>query len=258
MKKNLLSFFFAAFAATGFAQTATDFSTTDCDGNGHTLFTELDAGKVIVLNWVMPCSSCINGSLSAYNIVQGYASSNPGQVFHWLLDDNGGSTCTTLINWCNSYGIGPNNTIFQNTGNAANEANYGGAGMPHVCVVGPDHHIYFNGLGSAAYNPTGVTNAINQALLALGIHQTQNFSFHVNAVADSKNVKVNFTLSEPSNVKLDILNELGQSVATRDLGKQPAGKSESEFSLSGMSQGVYFVRFNSEKNSQTVRFTVSK
>ena len=60
MKKTLLTAISGLFTILGFAQTtATDFTANDCGGTSHTLFTELNAGNVIVITWVMPCSSCI-------------------------------------------------------------------------------------------------------------------------------------------------------------------------------------------------------
>lgn len=56
MKKLLLAFsqlLLSGFMAFG-QTTATDFTVNDCGGTSHNLFTELDAGKVIVLCWPMP------------------------------------------------------------------------------------------------------------------------------------------------------------------------------------------------------------
>src|SRR4051812_49233225 len=105
MKKILYSILLLPVTSL-FAQTAPDFTAIDCDGTSHNLYSELNTGKVIVLNWVMPCSMCIGGSAGAYNTVQGYASSNPGVVLHYLLDDNGGTACSTLQSWAVTNSIG--------------------------------------------------------------------------------------------------------------------------------------------------------
>ena len=55
MKKLLLAsslLLLSGFIA--FGQTAVNFTGNDCAGTSHTLFTELDAGKVIVVTFVMP------------------------------------------------------------------------------------------------------------------------------------------------------------------------------------------------------------
>ena len=86
------------------AQTAADFTALDCNGVSHNLYTDLGAGKVIVVTWVMPCGSCIGGAASAYNAVQSFATSNPGKVFNYLVDD-AGSSCSSLASWAMANGI---------------------------------------------------------------------------------------------------------------------------------------------------------
>lgn len=55
MKRLILLSLGILFSAVIFSQTiATDFSVDDCSGNFVNLFTELDAGKVVVIAWVMP------------------------------------------------------------------------------------------------------------------------------------------------------------------------------------------------------------
>src|SRR5207249_4420212 len=108
MKKSLLTLLSAIFIGVNvFAQTAPDFTALDCNGVSHNLYTELNSGKVIVLNWVMPCSACVGPSLTAYNVVKSYASSN---VLHYLIDDAGNTSCTSLSSWATGAGIGSNRT----------------------------------------------------------------------------------------------------------------------------------------------------
>lgn len=55
MKRTLLLSLSILFSVLTFAQTtATDFSVDDCKGDFYNLFTELDAGKVVIIAWVMP------------------------------------------------------------------------------------------------------------------------------------------------------------------------------------------------------------
>ena len=57
MKKIVFSAIWLVTASFTFAQTATDFTANDCAGTSHHLFAELDAGKIIVAAFVMPCGS---------------------------------------------------------------------------------------------------------------------------------------------------------------------------------------------------------
>ena len=97
-----------------FAQ-ATDFTTDDCNGITHNLFDSLDAGNVIVISWVMPCGPCATYTIPAYAAVQSFASSHPGQVDFYLVDDYANTPCPTLVNWGNSNNM-PLNTAFSSEG----------------------------------------------------------------------------------------------------------------------------------------------
>lgn len=62
--------------------TASDFTATDCSSMSHNLYTELNAGKVVVISWVMPCSACVGGATAASNAVQSFATSHPAWLFN--------------------------------------------------------------------------------------------------------------------------------------------------------------------------------
>ncbi len=172
MKKLISTFTLALLLLTSLskAQTAADFTATDCNSASHNLYTELAAGKVIVITWVMPCSSCISGALSAYNAVQSFATSNPGKVFDYLVDNVGDTPCSSLSSWATTNGIDISKiSVFGNSPVTIDENNYGGAGMPHVIVIGPNKTIYFNQLNGAANNQAAITAAIAAALAPVGI-----------------------------------------------------------------------------------------
>jgi len=152
------------------AQTAADFTALDCNGVSHNLYTDLSAGKVIVVTWVMPCAGCIGGAASAYNAVQSFATSNPGKVFNYLVDDDGLTSCSSLASWAMANGFNTSNiSVFGNSPVTINEANYGGSGMPHVIVIGPDKTIYLNLLTGAANNQAAITATLLQIKSATDI-----------------------------------------------------------------------------------------
>jgi hypothetical protein len=256
MKKQLLLLVAMFVGITSFSQTAPDFTATDCNGNTHHLYAELNAGKVIVLNWVMPCSSCISASLTAYNIVQSMGSSN---VVYYLIDDAANTSCTSLSSWANSSGIGLNRSTFSTA--SIVESNYGGVGMPHIAVVGTSNHtFYFNALNTAANNATGIQNAINAALAATGINEPLSTPYQLNVVNSNstKSVKVSYSLKETNDIKLEIVNYAGQVINQKVLGKQTAGDYSTEFDSGAFAGGIYFVRFTAGIRSETVRFVVVK
>jgi hypothetical protein len=248
--KSLLAFFIGLTAVTtSFGQVAPDFTANDCNGTSHNLYSELNTGKVIVLCWVMPCSACIGPSLTAYNIVQSYASPD---VAFYLLDDFGNTSCTTVNGWANANNIGLNRTTFSTA--AIIETNYGGTGMPHVVVVGPDHNIYFNGLNAAAGNSTAIQNAINTALTATGIKENNELSA-VNIIQGESKITVDFTTRKAATVNIELINETGQLIFKNPALFLAAGSHLIEIPATNLSGGIYFLRLNADKSSRVMKFT---
>lgn len=257
MKKNLLlsSFLLFFFASLQAQVTAPDFTATDCNGVSHNLYSTLNTGKVIVLDWVMPCGACVGPSLTAYNIVQSYTS---GNVLHYLIDDAGNTSCSTLSGWATNNGIGNNRTTFSTS--AIVENNYGGTGMPHIVVVGPNHTIYFNGFNSGAGNATSIQNAINSALSSTGVFEPQISGINLTALADPKShsLLVSFSLKESALVSLQMINELGEVIQSKELGNLTTGLYNNQLDLNGKAKGVYFLRLISGRDTKTIRFSIAE
>ncbi|MBS1773160.1 MAG: T9SS type A sorting domain-containing protein [Bacteroidetes bacterium] len=220
-----------------FAQTtATNWTATDCNSTSHTLFNELDNGKVIVMIWVMPCPSCVNGAKAVSSAVQGFATSNPGKVLAYLSDDMGDQTCSDLSTWMSSNSVGTNFTVFGNAGNTIDETNFGGSGMPHVVVMsGTDHKIYYNQKGSAITS-SGITTAITNALSTAGVNSVNTkaiFSVSPNPVKG--NIAINCSKAIQ---KVIITSMTGQLVKEENYKN---GKVNPVISLSNVASGNYMI-----------------
>ncbi len=241
MKKLITTALLAAATSVALAQTtATNWTATDCNSTSHTLFNELDNGKVIVFVWVMPCGSCVAASTTAYNVVQSFATSNPGQVLFYLADDLGDANCAALTNWINSNSIGntANMTIFGNSGNVINEADFGGTGMPHVIVMGgTNHQIFFNKKNSQANDQAGITTAINSALQALSINNVNSqIEFSVSPNPVSENFAVSYTKAIK---KITVTAVNGQIVKEETFA---TGKKNPTVDMSETASGVYIIK----------------
>ena len=262
MKKLLLALpMLLLTALTVSAQTtATNFTASDCSSNSHTLYTDLDNGKIVVLVWVMPCGNCIGGAKAAWDAAQSFAVSNPGKVVYYLSDDVGNASCSTLSSWASTNSIGPANlTVFDNSGTAINETNYGGSGMPHVMVIGGlDHKIYFNEKNGAA---SGITTAINSAIAATGVKETTAATSELKVFPNpaKERVSVNYSLGQSSAVSIIITNVVGAKVKTLSYPSQAAGQHEINITLdNSLSNGTYFLQLNAGGMQQTVKFAIVK
>jgi hypothetical protein len=243
MKKLLLSsaIVLSAFITKG-QTTATDFTAADCSSTSHNLFTELNSGKIIVLVWIEPCGGCISDAKAGYDAMHSFATSNPGKVAYWLVDDVGNTDCASLSSWASTNGIVPINiTIFNNTGNVINEADYGGTGMPHVVVLGDTtHHIYYNQLSGSNDGPA-ITNAISNAIAGItAVEQFTRTGTELTLFPNPSNDKVALSFKLPDGVNEGALNlyDITGKLLRSDKLTGPSGYLQKDNSQ--LSSGTYF------------------
>lgn len=258
MKKTLLSICSGLALTFGFAQTATNFTVNDCAGNSHTLFTELDAGKVIVMCWVMPCATCIAPASADASAVQSFASSHPGRVKFYILDDTGGSSCNTLTSWQSTNSI-TSDATFQNAGNVIKMTDYGTAGMPKTVVLGGTTHTVFynvNGTVTSTGLQTAITNALNSTT---GIQEQGATLTSLNLYPNPADIRteISYSLGTASEIKIDIYNVVGEKIATVFSGQQGQGEHNMAVDTQKLSSGIYFIKFSGGNEEKTIKLSVS-
>jgi hypothetical protein len=228
------------------AQTATNWKVNDCSGTNRELFTELDAGKVAVMIWVMPCAVCINPALSAQTEVQGANAQFPGKVVYYLIDDNGGTNCSTLESWASTNGI-TDATVISNS--LVSMYAYGGYGMPKVVVVGGGaHKVYYskNGPGIVA---SEIKSAIASALAdpsAIKKNTGSENSLYVFPNPANASAVISFNTAQSSKIQVTLTNELGQLLTEIFSGTVNPGSNEFNFRTADLASGIYFVSVSGE------------
>jgi len=257
-KKLLLSVALLASAMMMNGQTAVDFTVNDCAGTSHHLFGELDAGKVVVIAFVDPCTSCIAPSGTAYSLVQNFAASYPGRVLFYLSDDLANTSCATLTSWwTGASGVGmPAVPTFSST--SVLMSDYGGPAMPKIVVLGGyNHAVLFtqnNGLNSANF-----TAAI-QLGLQTGIDEASNVLFDLNLYPNPATSAINmkYTLKENAKTNVDIYNLIGEKIKSIALDNTTIGANETSLSTEGLTNGVYVLKITSGSFSEYKNFTIAK
>lgn len=254
MKKILFAFILVAFSVRGMAQTAVNFNANDCSGVNHDLFTELDAGKIIVLCWVMPCGACVGPSITTYNIVQSYATSHPNKVFFYLIDDYANTNCTSLASWATSNNL-TNSTKFSNS--AINMMDYGSTGMPKIVVVGgTNHQVFYNANNSV--NATALQNAINSAIGTSGIidpvAQSSTVNVFPNPAGESSVITAILTGNELVTIELMTLEgKILEGIYTGELTK---GEHIFNLDLAKYSNGIYLIKWTIGGKTETTKLNV--
>ena len=258
MKKySLLLLLLVLEAITSFGQTtATDFTANDCVGASHHLFAELEAGKVIVISFVMPCGTCIAPSMSAQSMVQEYAVSNPGRVLFYVADDLADNPCSTITSWAATYVSSA--TCFSDA--AFIETAYGAIAMPKIVVLGgTNHHVFF--INNGSLDTTLLKNAINSALATAAVPQTRNEGFNLSLFPNpaKDNISLSYSLQQSSDVSIDIYNIIGSKVLSIVKENQSSGKHDLLINFPNkISSGVYFMKVNAGKSSESFKFIIDK
>ncbi len=238
--------------------TATNFTANDCDGNSHTLFDELDACKVVVIAWVMPCATCISDPLSAYTTVQSYASSHPGKILYYMVDDYANTSCSSLEGWANNYGMGGVDAFFSDA--SISMSDYGTDGMPKIVILGggQNHNIYFN----KNSNIQGFQASLDVALTesCVGIDEKEEITLDVNSYPNPVNdlLNVSYELGKSSMVSIKLFNLLGAEVTTMECSDMKTQGSHMDcIDVSAINDGVYFLSVETEYGVKTEKITIS-
>jgi hypothetical protein len=256
MIKTLLSTLAVLLLNIGFAQYATNFNCNDCNGVSHDLFAELDAGKVIVICWVMPCGSCVGPSLTTSNVVKSFDITNPEKVFMYLVDDFANTNCTSLNSWANSNSI--NYAVsFSNT--AIDMFDYGSPGMPKIVVVADVNHAVFynaNDVVNGTALQAAINTAINSTTTGIGEHNEAFASAQLFPNPSNTVSSLVFSIDRPSDITLAIHDHLGKVVTEMSVSNLPQGENEIEINTSGLVNGIYFIKISDGILSRTIKVAI--
>jgi hypothetical protein len=240
------------------SQTAANWTVNDCSGTSRELFKDLDAGKVAVIVWVMPCASCINEALMAQAEVQNALAANPGKIIFYVADDYANTTCATLSGWCQQNGI--TDAILLSSKSVSMNP-YGADGMPKVVVAaGTDHKVYYNE-NAPDITQNGIKDAIAAAMAApTGIYEGyfDNLSVNVfpNPAVNITKVSVK-TPGRGDKLELTLNNQLGQVIALESPCQFINGEYIFEIDTFQLPAGLYFIKIGNGTKSVQQRLYIS-
>ncbi len=256
MKKTTLFLTILLFSVYSFAQIATNFNCNDCDGNNVDLFSKLDSGKVVVICWVMPCSTCIPASKTSYNVVQSFQATYPGRVLFYLVDDYANTSCASLNSWAVSNNIPASAFSLRFSNALIDMTHYGSTGMPKIIVVaGTNHKVLYNANGSvvgselqAAIYEGLNANAIEELIFTDGI-----LNVFPNPVIDELNLSFKLTLK--SEISIEIFDLAGKRLYFSSE-EFKAGENQKSINTSCFANGNYFLKLNKKDYSKTIKFKI--
>lgn len=237
---NLLLIFLGLISFSSFGQDfAMDFQQEDCEGNSHNLFSELNAGKVIILDYVMlNCAPCIVANNALENIKSDYDNSHPGRVSIYSFGFLNSYNCEQMVAWKNDNGY--SHPVFNNGEDQVDY--YGGMGMPTIVIVGTNgHNVFFKSIGYTSALDNKIREALDSALLydptAVNEIPLSEFSIYPTVATDYFIIE---SFSGKSDMQFSVFDTYGrelQSGVCPETGKV-------KVDVKSMPAGIYYARLN--------------
>lgn len=222
--------------------TAMDFQQDDCQGSSHHLFTELDAGKVTILEFVMlNCAPCIVGTNALQGITAEYEISHPGRVQIYSFGFLNSYTCEQIVAWKNDNSY--SHAVFNNGEDQV--AYYGGMGMPTIVVVGNNEHkVFYKSIGYTPAIDDDIREALDSALKynPTGIGDDMDFSgprIYPTLVTDHFYYEPG---SKQGDAVIGIYDAFGREVLTFNM----AASQKTLVPVRGLPKGIYFVQIRQQ------------
>src|SRR5688572_892045 len=78
------------------AQTVMQISGNDCNGVSHDLFSDLDAGKAVILHFFMTCASCPPPAQKIQAMANNILATHPGMISAYALGYTNSYSCSTV------------------------------------------------------------------------------------------------------------------------------------------------------------------
>ncbi len=259
MKKIIVFATILISAQLTFAQTAMDFQGPDCNGNQVHLFSDLDAGKAVMIIFYMPnCGACPPVAQKLQTMANKINASHPGKVKAYAFPYDNPTTCSYSSGWVSSNNL----PLFTPMDSGAYQvAYYGGFGMPTAVLLGgTDHRVMIENANFVASDTTIFRDSI---LNFLGVSQSgikelsssiQGLNVYPNPATNV--VNVDFTAAKNSNLLLELINIEGKQMIAPIEEKSVSGKITKQMNVSTIPSGVYTVRIHLGEAIETHRITI--
>jgi hypothetical protein len=262
MKKNIIVLFFLLIGGINqnmkAQTTAYDFTMNDCNGTMHHLFSELDSGNVVVMEFFMlSCSPCIVAGHALDGMIVPLKNKYGQKVRFYQIGFTNSYTCTQIQSWVSTNGFA---TSVSFDSGAVQVAYYGGMGMPTIAVVGgKNHDVLFTSLD---FKPTTDTATISKAIHTFfeptGILTNELMVTSVSVFPNpaSHAVSISLTVEKAGLLNLILTNVQGKKMATLFNESVTPGITNKILQLPDVKNGIYFLQGEIGGQSFTKKITI--
>lgn len=221
--------------------TAMDFEGLDCNGNNVHLFSDLEAGKAVILFYYMPnCGSCPPPAQQIQSMANNINSSHPGLVKAYAYPFQNSTTCSYSASWV----IDNNLPLYAPMDSGAVQvAYYGGFGMPTVVLLGgANHDVLFV---TQDYNSSDTTTMRDLILntFTANTPESENIrALNVFPNPASDILQFTFTAVKENETVIELVDLSGKTVLLREKEMLPSGDISKELNVSELNPGTYLLR----------------
>lgn len=261
MKTILLSTFLivATYGSLQAQTNAQDWTMSDCSSNSHTLFNYLDNEEVVIMEFAMGCGSCTYAAGYILDIRDQFNAIYPGKVNAFYMDYWSGHTCSNVNAVVPSY---PFDAGFVGSG-CLTEKNYyvSGSPMPAIVIVaGSNHLVIYEKNNFAAGDTTNIYNAIDNFFNTVGINKVEKNKNSAVLFPNPSNGQVNISVdwSQSENAAITVYDYTGREVMSANNYALVAGEQQFALNLSGLSNGNYIVKIQSQNEVLNLSLTINQ
>jgi Secretion system C-terminal sorting domain len=260
MKKLYTFLIFVGMSLVASSQmTAMDFNRNDCNGNAHHLFADLDAGNVVILEYIMlNCNPCIAAGHTLEAMKTDLLAQFPGKVKSYSFGFTNAYSCSSIASWVSSNGF---TSVPMDSGNVA-VSYYGGFGMPTVVILGGGSNHFVLGdadldfMSSDTATMAGnIRNFLSQATAvapAMNLIDAQLYPQPAN-----QQVLLEMNLREAGILQITLLDFTGREIKLLYSGMTKMGTFHNTIETQALSNGVYLLRLQQGNQLLTKRLTVA-
>lgn len=219
--------------------TAKDWETTDCEGNPHHFFEEMDNNKVLLVEFFMlNCGSCQAAGKKLQLLYNNLKASYPNNIAFYQVGFDNSYTCNQITSWKNT-----NNYTSQTFAGGSDQVNYyGGMGMPTIVAIGgAEHNVLYKKIGFTTSDTTTIGKAIREQIQSfepLGITQKEALTVNVypNPLQNNLNISIPTKTNLP--IQVTLYNTLGEQLINQQFNAQ----TELQIPLQKITSGIYMLQ----------------
>jgi hypothetical protein len=249
---------FALAANFSFAQTtAMNFTGEDCNGNQVNLFSDLDAGKAVMLIFYMPnCGTCPPVAAAMQTMANNINATHPGLVKAYAFPYQNSTTCAYSASWTANNNLP---LFIPMDSGAVQVAYYGGFGMPTVVLLGGDNQdVLFTTQDFDAQDTTTMRDLILNTFTANVDEQTAGggLSAYPNPASDLLSISIQ--AQSGSEVWVEMTDLAGKQVLALEKEQLVGNVIEKQLDVSGIPAGTYIIRVHRDGATDSQKINITR